>query len=82
MCNGLDKPFWNKKWGKDQKCAITCSRLRPGKDRNGLSYTIELECGHRFWRKALVQWVITSYANTTEHAHPSCPVCRQHIKKL
>ena len=80
MCEDLRKPFWNKKWGKDQKCAITCSRLRPGKDCNGLSYTIELECGHRFWRKALLQWIIASYSN--DNLEPSCPVCRQLIKKL
>ena len=69
------KPFWNEKWGKDKICPITYSRLRPGKSKDGLSYCITLECGHRFYRKALVNWIITS-SNT------SCPVCRAPITTI
>jgi hypothetical protein len=70
----MTKPFWDKKWGRDQRCAITYSRLRPGKDKDGVSYCIELECGHRFYRKALFRWIIDS--------HYTCPVCRKHITML
>ena len=78
----MSKPFWDKKWGKDNRCAITCSRLRPGQDKNGLSYTIELECGHRFWRKALVRWCVESSVNINIGEHVKCPVCRADINIL
>jgi len=68
-------PFWKKKWGPEHTCPITCSRLRPGKYKNGLTYVITLECKHRFWRKALVEWMLRS-------KNFSCPVCRQKITKL
>ena len=71
----INKPFWNNKWGSDQICPITYSRLRPGKDKNGLKYVIELECGHRFWRKALIEWILKS-------KNFSCPCCRQKIIRL
>lgn len=66
----MPSPFWNKKWGKDQICAITNARLRPGKNKNKPSPIITLECGHRFYRKAFYQWVITSKKT-------KCPCCRQ-----
>ena len=70
----MPKPHWDKKWNKEQICPIMCSRLRPGKSSDGLSYTIVLECGHRFYRKALIRWILQSNQN--------CPVCRQNICKL
>jgi hypothetical protein len=72
----MTKPFWDKKWGRDQRCAITYARLRPGKNKDGLSYCIELECGHRFYRKPLIKWILTNSPNHT------CPVCRKPITKL
>jgi len=65
---------WQKKWGSDQVCPITFSRLRPGNDSNGIPYCIKLNCGHRFWRKPLYQWLLT--------AHTSCPVCRAPVLQL
>jgi len=65
-------PFWNKKWGKDAVCAITHVRLRPGKNRFGVPYTITLPCKHRYYRSALVQWVKSSPQQT-------CPMCRKKI---
>ena len=70
-----NEPFWKKKWGKEHICPISYSRLRPGKGKNGLSHVITLECGHRFWRKAVVDWIIQSN-------NLSCPVCRAKIRKL
>ena len=70
-----NKCFWKEKWGKEHICPITYSRLRPGKYKNGLSYVIKLDCGHRFWRKALIEWMLKS-------KNFSCPVCRKKIDKL
>ena len=61
---------WGKKWGKNEKCSITLSRLRPGNNKFGIPYTICLPCKHRFYRAALINWVKTN---------PSCPVCRRRI---
>jgi hypothetical protein len=67
-------PFWDKKWGRENICPITCTRLRPGKSSDGLPYTIDLECGHRFYRKPLIRWVLQS--------NQSCPMCRKNITML
>jgi len=67
--------FWSKKWGREHICPITQGRLRPGKDRNGKPYVVELECSHRFYRSALIEWYITSKSL-------ACPVCRQCGDKL
>ena len=40
--------WWDKKWGKNSVCVITHTRLRPGVDKDGLSYVISLSCGHFF----------------------------------
>ena len=61
---------WQKKWGNDHLCPILQSRLRPGKNKNGETYTITLKCKHRFYRKALHKWMETSNL---------CPVCRKVI---
>ena len=66
------KPFWNKKWGNDKICAITRTRIRPGKDKNGISYAIHLSCGHYFYRKAFIEW----YAKNNDKI---CPLCRKNI---
>ena len=66
MASGL---FWDKKYGKNAICAITMSRLRPGKNRKGDSYVIKLKkCKHSFYRKAFEKW---------KNTHNTCPVCRQ-----
>jgi len=62
---------WKKKWGNNHLCPILQSRLRPGKDKNGVSYTVTLKCKHRFYRKALYKWYDTK---------PYCPVCRSNIQ--
>lgn len=67
-----DKPFWSKKWGKDKICPITQSRLRPGKNKYGIPYIIELGCGHKFYRMALLKW-------SSIQQVPKCPVCRKEI---
>tara|TARA_Y100001970_G_scaffold256644_1_gene334592 strand:- start:553 stop:777 length:225 start_codon:yes stop_codon:yes gene_type:complete len=68
----MTKPFWDKKWGKTKKCAITRTRLRPGKDKDGKTYVIELPCGHFFYRKALFAW----FDKNTDHL---CPLCRKEV---
>lgn len=65
----MKQPFW-KKFGKDQVCGITHSRLRPGKDKDGNSYVIFLQCKHGFYRKALAMWLERSNV---------CPICRANI---
>ena len=62
-------PFW-KKYGKNQLCGISHSRLRPGKDKYGNKYVIFLECKHGFYRKPLNMWI--KHSNT-------CPICRKPI---
>lgn len=63
---------WENKWGRDKICPITQTRLRPGKDKNGVSYVITLKCQHRFYRKALNKWWLNS--------SKICPICRADIK--
>ena len=65
--------WYNKKWGKDKICGITFSRLRPGENYYGLSYTSKLSCGHCFYTKALIEW---SKKNNT------CPLCRKQFNVL
>ena len=65
--------WYKKKWGNDKVCGITFSRLRPGKNHYGLSYTTELSCKHRFYTKALIEW------SKTEN---SCPLCRKNFNIL
>ena len=60
--------WWEKKYGKDSRCGITMGRLRPGKNKDGLKYTIFLDCGHGFYRSALGKWAVKN---------PSCPLCRK-----
>ena len=68
----MAKPFWNRKWDKTNKCPITQTRLRPGKNKWGIPYTIRLNCGHRFCRSAIFNWVKKSQI-------PTCPMCRGKI---
>jgi hypothetical protein len=65
-------PWWSKKYGKNSICAISNTRLRPGKNKYNLSYSIFLPCKHGFYRSALIQWVLINPNNT-----PTCPLCRQ-----
>ncbi len=64
----MTKPFWDKKFGKDAICPITHTRLRPGKNKYGLSHVITIDCNHSFYRKALLEWYRTN---------ETCPVCRK-----
>ena len=59
--------WYNKKWGQDKICGITLSRLRPGKNHYGLSYTSQLSCGHSFYTKPLIEWA---------KRNNICPLCR------
>ena len=70
------KPWWRNKWGRDKICGITHSRLRPGCDKFGLSYCINLKCGHSFYRKPLVTW-----AEKCKEC-PTCPICRKSFKVI
>ena len=65
------KPFWDNKYGRDAICAITLTRLRPGKNKEGESYVIHLKgCKHSFYRSAFYEW---------EKDHDTCPVCRAEL---
>lgn len=65
----MRKPFWNK-YGKDQLCGISHSRLRPGKNKDGKTHVVFLECKHGFYREPLSIWV---------RQNNTCPVCRNII---
>jgi len=64
--------FWSKKWGRNKNCGITQSRLRPGKNKYGLSYTLKLPCDHYFYRSAIFKWMFTVFP-----MNPTCPLCRK-----
>jgi hypothetical protein len=63
--------YWDKKYGKKSTCPITHSRLRPGKNKDGISYIITIDCNHTFYRKALIEWY---------KVNKTCPVCRTKFK--
>lgn len=69
----MTKNFWTKKWGKDKICNITFSRIRPGKNINGIPYCIKLNCNHSFYTSALLEWCNNQNYNNTN----TCPVCRK-----
>ena len=67
----IQKILWDNEWNKDKVCYITLSRLRPGKNKDGIPYVIKLtNCKHRFYRKAFLSWIETN--NTL-----LCPVCKK-----
>ena len=66
----MTKTFWKKKWG-DKYCGITHGRLRPGKNKRGISYSVFLNCNHGFYRSVILEWAMTCYPNDA-----TCPVCR------
>jgi len=66
--------WWNKKWGKDKICGITHSRLRPGKNKNGVPHVIVLDCKHAFYTSAILEWV-KSY----NKKDIPCPCCRKNF---
>jgi len=65
--------WWNKKYGKDAKCAISFQRLRPGK-KNGVNKIITLSCKHSFYREPLKSWVLKRTRMSS-----SCPLCRKEL---
>lgn len=70
--------WWNhKKYGKDSICPITRVRLRSGKNKQGVSYTIFLPCKHGFVRSALIQWVGSQNGEL-----PPCPMCRKEFDPI
>lgn len=64
-------PFWDKKWG-GQLCGITHGRLRPGCNKQGVPYSVFLNCKHGFYRSVIIEWSKSCYPQ-----HPTCPVCRR-----
>lgn len=71
--NDKKVPFWKKKWC-EKTCGITQTRLRPGKNKYGLSYSVFLKCSHGFYRSVLIEWIRNCPTEI-----PTCPVCRQLI---
>lgn len=63
--------WWDSKWNKDNICGISQIRLRPGANKNGIPYTIQLPCKHRFYTNCLLNWMRVNPAKVT------CPYCRQ-----
>ena len=59
--------WWNKKYGKEQLCSITYTRLRPKK-------SIFLKCGHGFCKSALIKWANIIIENVS---FSTCPMCRK-----
>ena len=69
----MKKPFWSKKWGKNHICGITHARLRPGINNEGIPYTTNLPCGHRFYTSAILLWFAIK---------STCPMCREPFSVL
>lgn len=65
----MKEPFW-KKYGKDQLCGISHSRLRSGINKEGKTHVVFLKCKHGFYRKPLSIWV---------KKNNTCPICREMI---
>lgn len=63
--------WWDKKYGKNNICAITRTRLRPGKNKLGYPYSFFLYCGHGFVRTALI--------NMIKRQEYRCPLCRKNF---
>ena len=70
----MKKSWWRKKWGSEHFCGITRSRLRPGKNKNGVPYVTRLKCNHAFYTKALDEWISKCPTETV-----TCPCCRKVI---
>lgn len=64
--------WWSNNWGTEYTCGITHTRLRPGKNKNGVYYTTKLKCNHRFCTNPLLEWV-----KNCPDGRITCPVCRQ-----
>jgi hypothetical protein len=62
-------PWWKRRWGNENICAISYTRLRPGKN------VTRLECNHSFYTRALLRWI-----ESTQGKEANCPVCRSVIK--
>lgn len=69
--NTVKPAWWDSKWNKNNICGISQARLRPGKNKNGIPYTIELPCKHRFYTSCLLHWMRVNHTKVT------CPCCRQ-----
>ena len=67
----MSKPWWSEKWGKENTCCISQTRLRPGKNSRGVYYTTRLKCNHKFCTYPLLEWV-----KQCPNEIPTCPVCR------
>jgi hypothetical protein len=65
-----------RKW-YNQICGITHTRLRPGKNRYGLSYCVFLKCKHGFYRSVLIEWIKSCPLEKT-----TCPLCRQEFESF
>lgn len=65
--------WWNNRYGKESICGISRCRLRSGVNKNGISYTIKLPCGHCFYRTMIIEWV---KKNNNIFRFPTCPICR------
>ena len=58
---------WQKKWGNDHLCPILQSRLRPGKNKNGETYTITLNVNTDFIEKHYINgWKLLICARYVE----------------
>ena len=68
------KPSWWNKFGKNEICGITQTRLRPGKYKNNKNRVIFLECKHGFYVRPLLIWI-----KNDMHIFPTCPNCRRVI---
>ena len=71
MSSKTTSSWWDSKWNKDNICGISHTRLRPGTNKNGIPYTIQLPCKHRFYTNCLLHWMRINPHKAT------CPCCRQ-----
>ena len=69
----MPKDFWKKKW-ENKTCGITLSRLRPGYNKYGQSYSVFLPCKHGFYRSVLIEWI-----KSCPTTNVTCPTCRKNF---
>ena len=72
----MSKSFWKKRW-ENRICGITHTRLRPGKNKKGVSYSVFLPCKHGFYRSVLKEWV-----KMCPKDNATCPICRKKIVSI
>ena len=66
--------FWNKKWGKEELCPITYTRLKCGYNKHGYPNTCVLNCKHRYNFVGICKWLAKG--------NLLCPLCKTSVESI